>query len=224
MTHDAVLPSLSGPGAKIFLALTIQRNGGPPTVPVHVSLQRLADCTGLAPTVVGRGTSELSRLGLIAKDDDETYRLLQSPTPWLPRANGASSNGHDLGRDSTADVIGLVVTGLRIVGPSSATLTSRYGLAIRSAVSARVREGFTKNDLLAVLEWAKKKRAGGDRFAPLSNLLYLWGKLLPAHLAAAAADEQAPDALTFRHGDARAQFDEDARVAASRPLPVLHTG
>lgn len=223
-TSEAVLPSLSGSGAKVLLALTIQRNGGPRDAPIHVSLRRLTECTGMVLGSVTRGRRELLELGVMAQDGPETFRLLRPSAPWLPPVNSAVRAIPTSGTASTPEILALTIVGLRLMGMTTTSISSRYAVLVRKKIKNRFQEGFTTKELLAVLDWAKRRRASGDAFAALTNLLYLWGQTFPAHLAAAAADQQSPNTMTFRRGMSRAEFDEDARAAVSRPLPTLQTG
>lgn len=222
-TPEAVLPFLSGPGAKVLLALTIQRNGGPRDAPIHMSLRRLAECTGMTKGSMTRGRKELRECGVIAQDGPETFRLLRPSAPWLPPVDSAVRETRTASVDSTPEIMALAIVGLRLMRMTTTSASSRYAVAVRRKIKNRFQEGFTTKELLAVVDWAKRRQAGGDRFQQLTNLLYLWGQSFPAHLAAMAADQQSPNTMTFRHGGARAEFDEDARAAASRPLPSLHT-
>lgn len=224
MTSEAILPSLSGSGAKVLLALTVQRNGGPRDAPIHASLRRLIECTGMVQKSVTQGRKELLERGLVAQDGPETFRLLRPSAPWLPPVNSEVRAIPIRGEASTPEILALTIVGLRLMGMTTTSISSRYAVLVRKKVLNRFQEGFTSRDLLSVLDWAKRRKANGDRFQQLTNLLYLWGLSFPAHLAAMATDQQSPSNMMFRHGGARAQFDEDARAATARPLPSLPIG
>lgn len=220
-----LLPQMSGNATKVYMALRCYRNGGPSDAAFTVPLTRLAAATALTAHAVGTARRDLFALGLVRATGPDTYMLVEVRRPWvptgpidaLPPAKATQPRGQ--GAYSTPEVIALTEAGIRALRVKT-TISSQFGVKVRRMVAQRLHEGHTREDLLGVLEWARQRRQR-DNFAPLSNLVYLWGSCLAAHLASQVAEGIAPSSMQFRAGEAKVQFDEDAAAAAARPLPVL---
>ena len=221
MIPVALLPTMTGAAAKVFLALKLHKNGGPVDAPLRLPLVRLVEATGMASPAVVTARRQLESLKLVRMEGTDIYRLLSPAVPWVPPAGvQILKRGHARGMQSTPDIINLVMLALRTLG-IAAKITSSYSLAARRSASKRLQEGHSAEELAAVVAWAHRLRAAGDRWPQWQNVLYLWGRQLPSHLAAMSAIGAAPDTLVFRSGEHRAAFDDDAGAAAQRPLPAL---
>ena len=214
-----LLPELSGPAVKVFMAFKIHKNGGPPAAPIRMSTSRLCEATGLVASSAASARKEAEAAGLIRVVGPDTFQLLAPVRPWLPEA-GCGEIKRKAMPASTPDIINLVDCGLRAMGTKT-SLKSRYGVAARKAVMERQREGHSAQDLMTVLEWARRRRENGDTWAQWRNLLYIWGRQLPAHISAMNAESAAPGVMQYRAGEARTSFDADAAAAAQRPLPQI---
>ena len=72
----------------------------------------------------------------------------------------------------------------------------------------RLREGYTPDQLLRVVDYARVTWDRGQRFGGLKDLLQLWGLRFPAHLAAADTAGDAPGHLVYRAGKDMVDWQE----------------
>jgi hypothetical protein len=82
------------------------------------------------------------------------------------------------------EVVSLVASSLRLLGINPPT-GSAFVKGARSLAAKRLREGHTTEELLKVVKWAMVEWMHGNRFAALKQFNYLWGRHLPALIAAA---------------------------------------
>lgn len=106
------------------------------------------------------------------------------------------------------------------LGLPAPNLKESYTRAIHSHISRQLRNGYSESDLLTVVEWGLT-RWHQDQFPPNRDLLYLWGKRFPFHLATAGI-QAGPK--SFRTGGDMTKWHESARRIAERPLTPPTSG
>lgn len=96
--------------------------------------------------------------------------------------------------------------------------SSAFGRQVQGKLHARLAEGHTEQEFCQVVDWARRRREGGDRFPQMHNLLYLLGITFPAFVACAKTDAGVPSHLIHRRGQELTDFIADLEARAERPL------
>lgn len=89
---------------------------------------------------------------------------------------------------------------------------SAYGRRARKFMRTRVKEGFTKDELVQACRYATREWENGNHWRPLRDILYVWGKGFQPILAtkgeAGRYDKRQPE---FAKGETREKWLEDIK-------------
>ena len=153
------------------------------------SLTRLVPITGLSHPTVGAARRELERRGLVESYGEGVYALpIKRFYASIPEGDKRKSlRGRKKGKGERRGVraIKSLAGGLthteRILVTKEAFRILRakyspgkYGQLVRARLTRLLRDGFTREEALAVVTWARGKFDEGDRFSGFVDLMYLW--------------------------------------------------
>lgn len=90
---------------------------------------------------------------------------------------------------------------------------SLFGGRVRSSLRARIKEGFSKNDLIVACRYAEKTWQNGDRWIKLRDLSWIWARGFEVLLATKgeAGSRPSKKAPVFRSGAERDEWEKQIR-------------